>query len=1016
MMRQSGILSSAEARFHSGLAAARGAVASHWSAVFTLALILIAGLAVLDDYGVSTDEAYQRWLATANLAHVRGEPNALPSDQSRFYGVAFEAPILLAERALAIEDKRGVWLSRHLLTHLFFLIGGLFAYLLAKRLFGNRVIALFAMLLFLLHPRLYAHSFFNSKDIPFLAMFMIALFLTHRALRRDGPASFALLGVGVGILLNLRIMGVILLAAIPAMQTLAVVSRHGREEKKRVLVSTGAFALSAALTIYVLLSYFWPDPVERSIEYWTTLSSHPAVFTQLFMGVDYRTTDFPAAYVPVWISITSPPFALLLGLIGTAYILATAAKSPLSALRSATPQFGLLLAGCIAMPVSAVMFFDVNVYTGWRQLYFLWAPLSLLGIFGLQWMVSLFGRTRLRKLAYVGAAAGIAAVVVSMGLIHPNQQIFFNFSVDRVTPELLKTQYAMEYWMHPARQALERFSDEAHRLTDGEPAVTGRGRGGVVRRNREILPTAARERISRYLGVDSFTLDEFGAQSELPTRDVKVYENTVLTVQMRPDLRAVYERVASKNPGLRSAFDVHYDKGMVTLVKEPCVEADASLDGRFTLDFFPHRNEDLRLASDRSKGFESVGFQFAMHGAAFDGKCVASAPAPRYSIALIRVMQRAPQIKSILWEGEFRADSAYQDLYDRIKSEEPAARAAFDVYGSGGSLVYVKEPCALSDLERPFFLHVIPNDVGDLPEERRGFGFENFGFASFLRHGAIFDGKCIASVLLPEYEIAGVRTGQTAEDGAMSWSAGFSMNVESYRAVRRDAVLREPVARNVFDIHLTNGDLVYVKEPCDSRDTEARFFLHVVADRSDDLPEGQRSIEFDNLDFDFFLNGATFDGKCVALVPLPKYAVAGVRTGQLAQDGGNLWSAGFSLNVESYRAAYAAMAESDPLARGLFDVRLADGDLTYLKTPCVAADAQARFFLHVVPERISDLPSERRAAGFDNLDFDFSLRGAIFDGKCLARVPLPAYPARSARTGQYGDEGEVWGVEFTFAE
>ena len=57
------------------------------------------------------------------------------------------------------------------------------------------------------------------------------------------------------------------------------------------------------------------------------------------------------------------------------------------------------------------------------------------------------------------------------------------------------------------------------------------------------------------------------------------------------------------------------------------------------------------------------------------------------------------------------------------------------------------------------------------------------------------------------------------------------------------------------------------------------------------------------------------------------------------------------------------------------------------------------------------LPEERRQVGFDNLDFDFLLRGALFDGKCAARIPLPDYPVSAVRTGQFGPAGELWSAE-----
>ena len=140
------------------------ALAPHRAALVALALFLLTGLAVLDAYGVAADSAQQRNIAEYNLDYVtRADAALLESgtlwQSDVFYGVAFEFPLILAERALGLQDDRSVYLARYLLTHLFFLTGGLFAYLLARRLFGGPVAAVAAMLLFLLSPRLYAHSF-----------------------------------------------------------------------------------------------------------------------------------------------------------------------------------------------------------------------------------------------------------------------------------------------------------------------------------------------------------------------------------------------------------------------------------------------------------------------------------------------------------------------------------------------------------------------------------------------------------------------------------------------------------------------------------------------------------------------------------------------------------------------------------------------------------------------------------------------------------------------------------------
>ena len=187
-------------------------------------LFALVAVVVVDDYGVAWDELVQRDIAAANARYIAGDEHALFTGLNRYYGMAFELPLLWAEYVLGLDDIRSVLLARHLLTHLFYLAGGFFASLLVWRLFGSKWLALLALLLFLLHPRMYAHSFFNSKDLPALSMFMIALYLTHRAWRKDTLGAFALCGVGAGLLLDLRLAGVMLFPAVLALRALDLIT------------------------------------------------------------------------------------------------------------------------------------------------------------------------------------------------------------------------------------------------------------------------------------------------------------------------------------------------------------------------------------------------------------------------------------------------------------------------------------------------------------------------------------------------------------------------------------------------------------------------------------------------------------------------------------------------------------------------------------------------------------------------------------------------------------------------
>ena len=103
----------------------------------------------------------------------------------------------------------------------------------------------------------------------------------------------------------------------------------------------------------------------------------------------------------------------------------------------------------------------------------------------------------------------------------------------------------------------------------------------------------------------------------------------------------------------------------------------------------------------------------------------------------------------------------------------------------------------------------------------------------------------------------------------------------------------------------------------------------------------------------------------------------------------------------------------------VYRYRAGDGKyLRYARADCAAADVEARFFLHLTPRDLGDLPLYRRGHGFDNLDFSFAEAGGrLWQGQCRAQIRLPDYPLAHLRTGQYAaDAGELWVGEYAFSE
>ena len=777
-----------------------------WAQALALcAIFAIACVAVIDDYGIGTDEDAQREIAIVNADYIAtGDISGLsqPKDIAfRYYGIAFEAPLLLAERALGLQDSRHIYLTRHLLTHLFFIAGGFACGMLAYRMIGSRWIALFAMLMFLLHPRLYAHSFFNGKDIPFAAMLAIALCLAHRAFRKDTLGAFLLCGIGAGLAINLRVFGLTLLPMILAMRAPDLWRARGKE-RKRVLIVGAAFLAAALGTAYISHPYYWENPL-RFIEGILTLSRHPILVENLFMGEIYRSDAAPWNYIPVWFAITAPPVALALGAIGAAAVCLQIITRPLAALRDRELRFRILLLGCFIAPVAAVIALQPNIYNGWRHMYFLWAPFCLLAAVGLHhianirmgggiWKVGVLlpewarGGARLRMaqraLAYGIAGFGLLTTLTAMAALHPYEHVYFNALTDTKTPGALAKRYDMDYWYIAKRQSLEyllaRYPNDRLRVW-------------MRNANRQVLPQNDRERIliskNAYLAdylIYPFSLrPDMRLPEELAIHSIRAYGGILAftidrgSAAYRDYYRAEYGDIEANGTLLASGdFDSYIHDGALRYLKENCEPPSANSNGNVNanikvfLQFMP--------ADRRERGFENRDFWTADPGGFFDGKCIHRQPLPDYPIA--RIATGAHMKGELVWRADidFAVHLAAQAVHDRIAAGDygaPVAQSDFDLYLSGNRLAYLKEPCPPPDVDARFFLHIFPADSADLPAVWREYGFENLDF-QFADHGSYAGDKCVAERELPDYAIDRIRTGQFVSGEGRVWGVEFPVS------------------------------------------------------------------------------------------------------------------------------------------------------------------------------------------------------------------------------------------------
>ena len=205
--------------------------------------------------------------------------------------------------------------------------------------------------------------------------------------------------------------------------------------------------------------------------------------------------------------------------------------------------------------------------------------------------------------------------------------------------------------------------------------------------------------------------------------------------------------------------------------------------------------------------------------------------------------------------------------------------------------------------------------------------------------------------------------------------------------------------RSKYAAYLHGNRLIYENRNCIWEDEYfTRFPLTVYSlDAENGTPEG------DTLDFAWHDSFWKNNGTCVAERRLPDKDIVGIETGQVDRDGNLLWEMEhwFEEKRRWFDAYWSSAPSGEPVIRADFDIYINDNTLTYVKEPCARADTEATFFLHLYPVDGNDLPDRRRQYGFDNLDFDFDGRGVIFDGRCMARIPLPEYAITRIETGRY---------------
>ena len=442
-------------------------------------LYLTIGLIIFNDYGISLDEPFNRMNGLVSLKYIV-EKFSIPLDLNQvsihipdfqtyvssssniniIYGVVFDLPLALIEVLFNLNDTRDIYLIRHLFNFLVFFISTICFYHLINFQFKNKILSLIGVLLLILSPRIFAQSFYNSKDIIFLSLMIFAVFFNIKLLNYNGIKYIFLASFFSALATALRIPG----CYIPIITVFFYSLNYDKNyhELSRLKFFLYYFSLFLVL-LYLLWPFLWEDPLTNFLYSFKLLGSIPYSFYTLYLGDFVNTKHIPWHYFFVWFFISTPPFFLLIIICGF-FISAKNFFVNISFIEEDNKNFlwknnyemnELFILCVFIIPVFLTILLGSTVYNGWRHFFFIYPALIFLGISALK-----FINTHTKKIIIksVNSLLVIQIFFVAYFIVqsHPLQSIYFN----SLSKKIATNHFVYDYWGLGNRLSLEKLIND----------------------------------------------------------------------------------------------------------------------------------------------------------------------------------------------------------------------------------------------------------------------------------------------------------------------------------------------------------------------------------------------------------------------------------------------------------------------------------------------------------------------------------------------------------------------------
>ena len=404
----------------------------------------VVSLIIAGSYGIAWDEPMQKQFGENAWSYIFGDRT---QEYIENFGPAYELFLTGVQKALRLTDSRDIFIMRHLVNHWIFLLALFCFYRIVILIFKKKLIALSAMVFMLLSPRIYAHSFFNSKDILYMCLSVFSFYFLLTYLRNNKVLFLILSGILCGIMVNIRMSGIVNAGLL--IMLLALLRWHRKDRIVRLIWETLLVIVCSVLTLYLTWPFIWHDTFTNLRSFFEVSMNYFWDYQVLYRGKFYPGTQLPWHYLPTWIFISVPLNYLLLFLTGTTAFIIYFLKS---GFREEINILLLYVFLSVMMPGSLVFILGSTVYDDWRHLYFIYPFMLILAAAGFDFLL----RQKQKIFRYISFLLALFSLITMGWMVHnhPFQSVYLNQLVPRST-DYVRFHYEQDYWGACFKQGFE---------------------------------------------------------------------------------------------------------------------------------------------------------------------------------------------------------------------------------------------------------------------------------------------------------------------------------------------------------------------------------------------------------------------------------------------------------------------------------------------------------------------------------------------------------------------------------